>query len=304
MRIRWFVSSSGNFMRNVCLASFARYCPLAGALALSACIGLDPSSPEALAAANAHADRIAAFGHLQREVVQAGPFVLTAFVRVSDPSKPIRIYIEGDGLAWISRDFPSPDPTPHEATGLQLAAADTSANVVYLARPCQFTSASKNPRCDVPYWTGKRFSKEIVTAMDSAVSSTAARAPQQGIELVGYSGGGAIAVLVAAQRHDVLSIRTVAGNLDDDEVNRIHRVSAMPESEDAMHYVRAVAAIPQVHFSGTDDRIVPIAIPRSFVSAAMMAGGQCARTVAVPGLSHDGDWAKVWPALLKDPMCP
>lgn len=291
-------------MLNVRFARLYRYLPLACALALSACIGMDPSSPEALAAANTHADQIAVSGHLQREAVQAGPFLITAFARVSDPSKPIRIYIEGDGLAWIARDFPSPNPTPHEATGLQLAATDTSANVVYLARPCQFTSASKNLQCDVPYWTGKRFSKEIVTAMDSAVSTISARAPQQGIELVGYSGGGAIAVLVAARRHDVLSIRTVAGNLDDDEVNRIHMVSGMPESEDAIHYVAAVAGVPQVHFSGTDDRIVPIAIPHSFVLAARAAGAHCARTVSVPGLSHGGEWAKVWPALLAQPLCP
>jgi len=290
-------------MLNVCFARLFRFLPLACAFALAACIGFDPSSPEALAAANKHADQIALSGHLEREAVQAGPFLLTAFVRVSDPSKAIRIYIEGDGLAWVSRDFPSPNPTPHQATGLQLAAADKSPNVVYLARPCQFTFMSKNPECDVPYWTGKRFSKEIVTAMASAVSTIATRAPRQGIELVGYSGGGAIAVLVAAQRKDVLSIRTVAGNLDDDEVNRIHNVSAMPESEDAIHYVAAVAAIPQVHFSGTDDRVVPTVIPRRFVSAAIAAGARCARTVPVSGLSHDGDWATVWPTLLADPLC-
>ena len=36
----------------------------------------------------------------------------------------------------------------------------------------------------------------------------------KGIHLIGYSGGGAIAVLTASRREDVLSVRTIAANLD------------------------------------------------------------------------------------------
>lgn len=250
---------------------------------------------------NAHADALAAPAGLKHELIDTDSFVLTAYTRLSRPDKPVDLYIEGDGLAWISRSEPSLDPTPREATGLALAAADPAPNVVYLARPCQFTPMAANPRCGVPYWTGKRFAPEVVVSMNEAVSQIAARVPGQRINLVGYSGGGALAVLIAARRSDVASIRTVAGNLDDEFVNRLHGVSSMPESENAIDFASRVAAIPQIHFSGADDTVVPPTVAQRFVDAA---GARCAQTGTVSELAHDDDWSRRWPALLgMTPVC-
>jgi len=175
-------------------------------------------------------ETLAGPAHLQRTQIAAGDFVLTAFYRLPHPDQPLTIYIEGDGLAWRSRSEPSDDPTPRQMTGLTLAAADPGSNVIYLARPCQFTPMAANPRCQVDYWTGKRFSEEVVASMNLAVSHFARQAPGQAIHLAGYSGGGAVAVLIAARRNDIASLRTVAGNLDHAAVNRLHRVSHMPAS--------------------------------------------------------------------------
>jgi poly(3-hydroxybutyrate) depolymerase len=118
---------------------------------------------------------------------------------------------------------------------------------------------------------------------------------------VGYSGGGAVAVLIAANRSDVASIRTVAGNLDDEFVNRLHGVSPMPESEDAIDFATRVSAIPQIHFSGAEDEVVPPAVALRFVKAT---GPRCARAQTVADVSHDGDWSRHWPALLNlAPTC-
>ncbi len=247
---------------------------------------------------NAHADALAAPAGLHREQVHAGHFVLLAFSRITNTDRPLRIYIEGDGLAWLSRHEPSLDPTPREATGLALAAADPAPNVVYLARPCQFIPMQLNPRCAIPYWTSKRFAAEVVDSIALAVDQFAGRVPGRRIELVGYSGGGALAVLVAARRADVASIRTVAGNLDVEFVNQLHHVSAMPLSQNAIDYATRVAAIAQVHFSGADDEVVPPAVARRFLTKT---GGRCARVVIVPGVSHGGDWSRRWPALLDTP---
>jgi len=244
---------------------------------------------------NAHADALAAPAGLQREQVDTDGFVLTAFARISQPEAPLDLYIEGDGLAWLSRSEPSLDPTPREAMGLALAAADPAPNVVYLARPCQFTPMVMNPRCAIPYWTAKRFAPEVVASMHQGVSGYAARVPGQRINLVGYSGGAALVVLIAARRTDVASIRTVAGNLDDEFVNRLHDVSPMPESKNAFDFAARVAAIPQIHFSGADDTVVPPVVAQRFVGAT---GGRCARAVTVPGLAHASDWSSRWPALL------
>jgi pimeloyl-ACP methyl ester carboxylesterase len=250
---------------------------------------------------DAHADTLAQPAGLKREQIAAGDFVLTAFVRVTRPDQPLDVYIEGDGLAWISRNEPSLDPTPREATGLALAAVDPAPNVVYLARPCQFTPMAMNPRCGIPYWTGKRFAPEVVASMNEAISQFAARSPGQRIELVGYSGGGALAVLIAAQRSDVASIRTVAGNLDDEFINRLHSVSPMPQSENPIDVATRVAAIPQVHFSGAGDSVVPPVVAQRFVRAA---GGRCAQARTVENIAHDGDWSRFWPDLLRvTPVC-
>jgi hypothetical protein len=254
--------------------------------ALAGCAALDPVG---------HADAIADAAGLHAERVDTGSFVLTAYTRISTPREPIHIYIEGDGQAWLSRTEPSLDPTPREATGLKLAAADPEPNVVYLARPCQFTPMEMNRRCGIPYWTGKRFGPEVVASMNEAVSRFAARVPGQSVDLIGYSGGGAVAVLVAARRTDVASLRTVAGNLDHEFVNRLHEVSPMLQSENPIDFAGRVATIAQVHFSGANDKVVPPAVAQRFVDAA---GGRCAQARTVPGFSHDGDWNQLWPILL------
>jgi len=226
-------------------------------------------------------------------------FVLRASQRTPRADLPLHLYIEGDGFAWRTRSQPSDDPTPRRALGLTLAVADPGPNVVYLARPCQFTSS---PRCTVAYWTGRRFAEDVVEAMNRAVSQYARRTPGQGIELIGYSGGGAIAALIAARRDDVRSLRTVAGNLDQAEVNRLHKVTPMPESLNPIDVARQLAGIPQIHYSGSEDQVIPPTIAQRFVERA---GKACAQAVTVAGLEHDGDWAGRWgPLLASTPECP
>jgi pimeloyl-ACP methyl ester carboxylesterase len=245
---------------------------------------------------NDNALRIAGSASLLRERLEAGPFVLTSFVRLRDPRRPIDIYIEGDGHAWRSRSEPALDPTPREAMGLKLAVQDPAANVVYLARPCQFTAPDSH--CDVAYWTGKRYSLEVISAMDQAVSHYAALSPGSALHLIGYSGGGTLAILIAARRSDVASIRTVAGNLDVDAVMRLHSVSPMPLSVNPIDEARQVASVPQIHFSGGADRVVPPSIAERFARAA---GGTCVQTRIIAGMGHEGPWDERWAALLTQP---
>lgn len=285
---------------------WARYCALAlkGRDFSRALLGSAVACLTALAGCAsdpvAHADALARAAGMQGERVQAGSFQLTAYARITRSDQPLTVYIEGDGLAWRSRYEPSTNPTPRKSMGLELAGADRSANVVYLARPCQFIPMADNPACQVSYWTSKRFAPEIVAAMNDAVSHYSERVPGQRLNLVGYSGGGAIAVLVAARRQDVATLRTVAGNLDHAALNRLHNVSPMPESLNPIDFVRDVSHIAQIHFGGSNDAVVPIQFAKSFA----MQAERCARFKLVQGVSHEGNWAALWPELLQlSPFC-
>ncbi|MBP2168409.1 pimeloyl-ACP methyl ester carboxylesterase [Erwinia toletana] len=245
-----------------------------------------------------YADQMVRPAGLQRETVQAPPFVLAAWVRITRADQPLHIYIEGDGRAWRNRYQPADDPTPHKAIGLSLAVADNAPNVLYLARPCQFIPMSQNPRCRTDYWTGKRFAPEVIASINEAISHYTIRTPAQPIVLTGYSGGAAVAALVAARRQDVALLRTVAGNLDHIAVNRLHQVSPMPDSLNPADEVARIAAIPQRHFSGADDRVVPPSIGHDFAAAV----GKCASWQVIADMGHEGDWARVWPQLLQQPV--
>jgi len=236
-------------------------------------------------------------GGLHQAVLSTPFFNLETFVRNPAPAESVTIYIEGDGAAWVSRTLPSADPTPRNPLALKLAVLDRSANVVYLARPCQYV---RSPACSVDDWTGRRFSEEAVRAVSAAIDQVVH--PGQRLHLVGYSGGGAIATLLAARRGDVASLRTVAGNLDHEAVNRYHGVSPMPASLNPVDVAGRLAGLPQRHFVGTADDVVPPSIARSFVRR--VADDRCARVVPVEGAGHAEGWERVWPVLSRPfPVC-
>nr|WP_318384191.1 alpha/beta hydrolase [uncultured Enterobacter sp.] len=222
---------------------------------------------------------------------------MRSWQRISSSVSVLRVYIEGDGFAWKSRTQPSDDPTPRNPVGLQLAAADPGANVLYLARPCQFIGPPLPAGCTVHDWTDRRFSPQVVDTLDNALNEVLRRYPHARLELVGYSGGGNIAALLAARRDDVVSLRTVAGNLDVAYVNALHNVSPMPDALNAIDSAKKLNNLAQLHFSGAKDSTVPPSVAERFQRAT---GERCARVIIVPDMDHGSDWAARWPELLKE----
>ena len=170
---------------------------------------------------------------------------------------------------------------------LELAAEDPAANVAYIARPGQYTETGA-PGCDASYWDNRRFSEEVIAAVNSAVAVILKKSGSDKIELVGYSGGGAVAVLVAARRSDVISLRTLAGNLDPDAVNKYHKVSRLEGSLNPIDYAEKVRNIPQRHFAGSRDKVVPPFIARSFVEREGDGGQERITVVEVAGTQKAG----------------
>lgn len=242
---------------------------------------------------------VASVNGMQGIDVASHGFVIRTYQRLLNNNAPIHVYIEGDGFAYITAAQTSNDPTPHMATGLALALADNAANVVYLARPCQYTLA-QSPGCNVAFWTSARFSEPIIAAMNDALNQIKQAHGTQKIALIGYSGGGAVAVLLAARRTDIQSLRTVAGNLNHQVVNQLHHVSPMPQSLNAIDVVSQIRHIPQVHFVGMQDTVIPRFIAQQFAKKV----GTCAQVNIVENANHSDGWQENWPQLMQQiPSC-
>ena len=201
--------------------------------------------------------------------------------------KHLRIYIEGDGQAWRRIGQPSADPTPKNRLVQRLMQQDRHPDIAYLAQPCQY---HQNRACNHNVWTFERYSAPVVAAMNRAVSAVKARGGYQTVDLVGFSGGGTIALLLGAIRDDVTVVRTVAGNLDPHFTNRLHGVSAMPAALTPSDY-QQLASLAQIHFVGARDTVIPDAVSRHYL--ARLPTSTCITTVTVEASHHEG-WVESW----------
>jgi pimeloyl-ACP methyl ester carboxylesterase len=234
-----------------------------------------------------------------KNIIQGHDFVLLSYVRIGETGKPLVIYIEGDGVAWESRSRVSSDPTPADPLVIGLAALDPSPNVAYLARPGQYTSLGAYP-CDAKYWTARRFSQEVIENMDFAVGRLRDMADAPSVALIGYSGGGAVAALVAARRDDVVSLRTIAGNIDHEAVSKWNNVSPLNGSLNPIDYADKLKGLPQRHFIAADDKVVPSCATESFVDNI---GDEKHESITlVRGVTHYSGWQAKWRDLLDIPL--
>jgi uncharacterized alpha/beta hydrolase family protein len=235
----------------------------------------------------------------KRSLIKTSNFVLTVFSKITRNKKPVSIYIEGDGRAWVSKRRVSNNPTPQNPLALKLSILDKSENVIYIARPCQYTKLEKDGLCKKDYWTGKRFAPEVIKSFDETVSYILKKYDLKGVNLIGFSGGANVASLLANNRDDVLSIRTVAGNLDHEYLNSYHKVSKQYGSLNAIDYAKNISHIPQIHFFGTKDKIIPVDMAERFLSAS---GDKCVKTFANEGATHLKNWLEKWQDYLAMPI--
>jgi dienelactone hydrolase len=243
------------------------------------------------------ADRLAATHGWHAVMVPARAFDLLAYVPAHfAPSMTLTVYIEGDGLAWVNPSQASDDPTPADPLALRLALSQPDGLAVYLARPCQYGGMA-SPTCTVAYWTSKRFAPEAVAATNAALDALKQRFSARYLVLVGYSGGAAVAALTAARRCDVIRLVTVAGILAHRAWSAWHRVPALKGSLNPADEIDALHGIPQWHFVGRQDAVMPPRIIQDY--ADRFAPDQRPRVMMMDGFDHHCCWAQHWPALLQ-----
>lgn len=251
------------------------------ALALAACTG--PAR---------HAESVARRAGLTPLILQGGPFELEAFAVDRPPRDLLTVFIDGDGSPWVDRGRRiSADPTPRVPLALGLV-AETRGSVLYLGRPCYF-ALQRRPVCSPALWTSRRYSSTVVASLVAAASrySTAHRFNR--ILLVGYSGGGTLAALMARTMPDVVGLVTIAGNLDPVAWAGSHGYLALTGSLDPAD-TPAPASLAQWHLIGGRDTNVP-----SSDVARYFAQVPSARIWRYPRFDHVCCWVSVWPAALR-----
>lgn len=227
------------------------------------------------------------------ELLDAGGFRLFALRRQAPPSATLTVYIEGDGAPWPSVFRPPADPTPLRPIALALADRDPAPAVAYLGRPCQYLDNTERAGCDVAYWSGLRYSEAVLRALDEAVGRLKSHAGARALRLVGHSGGGVVAALLAQRRDDVASLITVAAPLALSEWTGAQDLTPLAGSLDPLAQPPAAAWAAAFHFAGAGDAVVPPAIVARFVQAR---GG---RMEIIDGFDHDCCWVRDWAELLR-----
>jgi dienelactone hydrolase len=178
-------------------------------------------------------------------------------------TRTLTVFIEGDGAPWPSPTQPPIDPTPHRPVALQLAVAHAALpnaarqSIAYLARPCQYLDDVTLAQCPSGWWRRERFAPAPLAALDAQLTALKATSGATRLQLIGHSGGGAVAALLAATRSDVSCLVTLAAPLDTDAWTTHQRLSPLTGSRNPLDHAQALRATPQTHFAGQDDRVVP-----------------------------------------------
>jgi pimeloyl-ACP methyl ester carboxylesterase len=235
-------------------------------------------------------DTLAGSLGMSRSVLEAGGFRSLLYMRsaAGPVDAPLAIFIEGDGVPWHGGVEPSVDPTTGNPLALKLL-AQTPAPAAYVSRPCY--QEMTGPRCTPERWTMQRYSEEIVSSMTEAVRTAARQANAQQVTLVGYSGGGVLAVLIAERLDNVAAVITVGANLDTDAWTRQHGYlplsgSLNPASSTAEH------RWPEIHLYGARDPVVPIA-----TTDAYFARFPHAQRKVMDDYDHVCCWVEQWSTL-------
>lgn len=224
--------------------------------------------------------------------VTAGEFPSLLYLKRSatpaHASVPLTIFLESDGIPWQGGRQPSADPTTRQPVALDLLIRSPGP-AAYVTRPCYH--GLRPEKCTVEHWTGARYSAQIVESMAATVREAQRRAGATKVALVGYSGGGTLAVLIAERLDSVAMVTTIAANLDTDAWTEHHKYLPMSQSlnpalSDRPH------SWPELHLRGANDAVVPAATTaRYFVRYPQ------AQQRTIEGFDHVCCWVRDWPEI-------
>ncbi len=204
----------------------------------------------------------------------------------------LHVYLDGDGTPWERNRWIADDPSARNPLILNLMNQDKMPSIL-LGRPCYY-GFNQAMECDSKYWTSHRYSKQVIDSMAHALNKWLGAHNFKEIVLIGYSGGGTIAILMAGKINNISTVVTVAANLDVARWSEFHGYSALKDSLNPTGQVALDVSIKQIHFAGKDDEVVPLFIIKEYADSQKNA-----KFFEMAGKDHVCCWQEGWPRMLK-----
>lgn len=218
-------------------------------------------------------------------------FVQAIYVKDRLRGPVLHVYLEGDGTPWVSGRWVSADPTPRRPLALELLARDPQGGIL-VGRPCYHGHAG-DLGCGPELWTDRRYGERVLASFVTVIEAERQARGAEQLWLVGYSGGGTLAYLLADRLPAVSRLVTLAGNLDTDAWTARHGYLPLAGSFNPATRRPLPPRIHQVHYLGERDQNVP---PGLFPDVIRTSPGADVRLLA--GFSHGCCWVEKWPELL------
>lgn len=208
--------------------------------------------------------------------------------------KKLHVYFDGDGSPW-GRDgsLVNDDPTPRHYLVLQLMSLD-SKPAILIGRPC-YHGFNHDARCHPLLWTHARYSEEVVSSISKALQFILKANSVSEVVLIGYSGGGTLAQLLAEKIPQTRAVITLAGNLDLAAWVRWHEYSPLEGSLNPAEKPPLPKHILQIHYVGRSDRNIPPLLTERYL--AYKDRGEMR---VLEGVDHYNGWLMHWPSILAD----
>jgi len=140
-----------------------------------------------------------------------------------------------------------------------------------------------------------RYSPQVVSSLEAAIRHISAQRSAQRLTLIGYSGGGVLAMLLAERLESTQAVVTIAANLDTSAWTKHHHYSPLVGSLNPARQPPLSSNIRQFHLAGAKDVRVPAE------NVKVVSGLQKDADLRIyQNFDHTCCWLDIWPEILRE----